>query len=134
MSKYITKADLKGYDFNEFEHAYLFDIVNRKDANGYNGRYFSAWYTDGHLTKEESNAVADMIWALTLTFFRKQGYEAGKMAQTKLNEVAEFIGEKMNIWSGEIIRWLKGMDFGNDYDLEVCDHWGLNTLTIFINK
>ena len=36
MKKYITKAELKGYDFSNFWNNELFNDLNRKDENGYN--------------------------------------------------------------------------------------------------
>lgn len=133
--KFITKADLKGYDFNEVDHRYLFTIVNEKDADGYNGRYFSTWYFN-IADKGMSTAIRDMIWALTLTYFRTHAYKYrhGHMSQLRLSDVAEYVAGKMNTWSGEIIRWMKGMEFGRAFDMDVCDHWGLDTITIFINK
>lgn len=137
MSKYITKAELKGYDFNEPEHRYLFEIVNEKDENGYNGRYFSSWYFDmKRCDMDFANAMQDMIWCLIISYFKGHAYcfKNGHMSQLRLSDVAKYIGEKLNVWSGEIIRWMKGMSFCRKFDLDVCDHWGLDTITIFINK
>ncbi len=135
-SKFITKAELKGYDFNNVWNADLFDMVNQKDENGYNGRYFSAWYLDMRHEGESRKAITDMIWYLTLSYFKANypGFKMGKMAQTNLSKAAGFIADKMNVWSGEIIRWMKGMEFGKEYDMDVCDHLGLDTITIYINK
>lgn len=138
MKKFITKAELKGYDFEDFEHKYLFDICNEKDESGYNGRYISTWYFENPRHDDGSRkAITDMIWCLVLNYFRMHAYKfsMGHMSQLRLNDVADYVAEKLNTWSGEIIRWLKGMEWGNPhYDLDVCDRWGLNTITIFVNK
>ena len=138
MSKFITKQEISGYDFNDFDHRYFFDILNEKDENGYNGRYVSSWYYNnaGRFDTNERKAITDMIWYLTLNFFKGHAYnyEKGHMSQLRLSDVTEYVANKMNTWSGEIKCWLKGMELGNAYDLDVCDHWGLDTITIFINK
>lgn len=133
---YITKAELKGYDFDNVWNADLYDMVNRKDENGYNGRYFSSWYLDMRHEGESRRAITDMIWFLTISYFKANypGFKTGRMAQTNLSKVTGYIAEKMNVWGGEIIRWMKGMEFGKEYDMDVCDKWGLDTITIYINK
>lgn len=136
MKKYITKAELKGYDFNNFWNNELFNDLNRKDENGYNGRYVSTWYFDGCRIKEVTDSIQEMIWVLIVNYFKSHAYDFhyGHMSQLRLSDVAEHIAEKFNTWSGEIVRWMKGMEFGKKYDLDICDRWGLDSITIFINK
>lgn len=135
-AKFITKAELKHYDFSDFEHQYLFNIANEKDENGYNGRYLSTWYFEMRHDDAARKAITDMIWSLILCYFKAHAYEYsyGYMSQLSLQGVATFVADKLNTWSGEIIRWMKGMEWGRTYDMDVCDHWGLDTCTIFVNK
>ena len=138
MSKFITRQEIAGYDFSDFDHKYLFEILNQKDEKGYNGRYVSSWYFDNayRFSTNERKAITDMIWLLVLNFFKSHAYayKKGHMSQLRLSDVTEYVANKMNTWSGEITKWLKGMEFGRAYDLDVCDRWGLDTITIFINK
>lgn len=138
MSKFITKQEISGYDFSEFYHKYLFDSLNEKDENGYNGRHISTWYFNNayRFDEKERKAITDMIWYLILNYFKTHAYcyRKGHMSQLRLSDVSEYVAGKLNTWSGEIVRWMKGMEFGKAYDLDVCDRWGLDTVTIFINK
>lgn len=131
MAKYITKKELKGIKLTD-EINWLLDDINAK--GDINGRYFSAWWFDmAAIHSKETNAAMDeIIWGLILNYAKANAvwYNDGTEAQLDLREVSNYVGDKLNVWQGTIIRWLRGMR----PRLDVCDNFGLNALYIKIGK
>lgn len=133
MKKAITKKDLKGLKFNG-EISWLFDMINKK--GNINGRYFSSWWFDIYYrSKEETKAMNDIIWTLAVNYAKANGvwFNEGTECQLNLKEVCTYIGDKLNVWSGTIVKWCRGMKYSG-YKIDVCDNFGLNSLYIKINK
>lgn len=130
MAKYITKKEIKGAKINDYVNDLLNDINAKGDING---RYFSSWWFDIHHNIENNNAMNEIIWGLVLNYAKTNAswFNNKTEAQLRLNEVTEYIANKLNTWSGIIIRWLKGMQYCK-YGVDVCDKCGLNTLFIKI--
>lgn len=131
--KPITKKDLKGLKFDD-EINWLLDDINRK--GDINGRYFSAWWFDRYRPdKAENKAMAAIIWQLLVNNLDTFGFtfNEGAEAQLDLQQAAEFIGEKLNTWSGIIVKEFRSMAYLG-YGIDVCDACGLNSLYLKLNK
>lgn len=73
----------------------------------------------------------EIIWGLSLNYAKANGvwFNYGTETQLKLNELAEYIAKKLNVFSYTVIRWLKGMKYSH-YGIDVCDACGLNAIYI----
>lgn len=130
--KAITKKDLKGLKFDD-EVTRLFDEINEKGGIG--GRYFSDWWFDMCHSKAERRAMSDIVWTLVLNYAKATGiwFNDGTECELNLKEVCTYIGNKLNIWSGTVVSWCKGMKYSG-YNIDVCDNFGLNSLYIKVDK
>jgi hypothetical protein len=134
MKKAITKKDLKGLKFDdEITLSRLFDEINEK--GDINGRYFSEWWFHMRHSKDETRAMNDIIWTLILNYAKATGiwFNEGTECELNLREVCTHIADKLNVWSGTIVRWCKGMRYSG-YNIDVCDNFGLNSLYIKVDK
>ena len=88
-----------------------------------------------HRSKAETKAMNDIIWTLVLNYAKATGvwFNEGTECELNLKEVCTYIGDKLNVWSGTIVNWCKGMKYSG-YKIDVCDNFGLNSLYIKINK
>ena len=132
MKKFVRKSDLKGVKMNSFVASLLDDINAKGDING---RYFSSWWFDLHHDADDVSAMYEILWGLVRNYAKMNGvwYNDGTETQLKLSDVAEYIADKLNTWSGYIICWLRGMQYAR-YGVEVCDKCGLNTLYVSVRK
>lgn len=130
MAKYITLQELKGIKIDTCVRVLLNDI-NAKGT--IDGRYFSSWWFDYEHRQEEKRAMNDIMFGLALNFAKVHGtwFNNGAEAQVNLSEVASYIAKKLNTWSFEIVRWLKGMKYSG-YGIDVNDALGLDAM--FIKK
>jgi hypothetical protein len=130
--KAITKKELKGLKFDDGVTR-LFDEINKK--GDINGRYFSDWWFDMCHSKAERKAMNDIVWTLALNYARVAGswFNGGTECELDLREVCTYIGNKLNVWSGTIVSWCKGMKYSG-YKIDVCNNFGLNSLNIKVDK
>lgn len=135
MKKAITKKDLKGLKFDgDITLSRLFDEINEK--GDINGRYFSDWWFNMYYhSKAEIKAMNDIIWTLILNYAKATGiwFNEGTECELNLKEVCTYIGDKLNVWGGTIVKWCKGMKYSG-YNIDVCDNFGLNSLYIKVDK
>lgn len=132
MAKYITKKDIKGAKITDAVNWLLMDINAKGDING---RYFSSWWFDYRHSEDDINAMNEIMWGLTLNYAKTNGcwFNNGTETELRLNEVAQYIADKLNTWTGAVISWLKGMKY-NHYGIDVCDNFGLNSIYVKIYK
>lgn len=128
MKKYITKKEIKGAKINDYVSGLLDDINAPGDING---RYFSCWWFDWRHEKEYIDAMNEIIWGLSLNYAKANGvwFNNGTETELRLSELAEYIAEKLNVFSCTVICWLKGMKYAH-YGIDVCDACGLNSIYI----
>lgn len=132
MAKYITKKEIKGASIDEYVNWLLEDINAKGDING---RYFSSWWFDFRHSADDVKAMNEIIWGLTLNYAKANGvwFNSGTETELILSEVAQYIANKLNTWSGVIINWMNGMKYSH-YGIDVCDNFGLNSLYVKVKK
>lgn len=129
MAKFITKKDLKGITFNQDIEWLLSEINQKGDING---RYFSAWWFDIRHSQEDTKAMSEIIYTLTINWMKEHHslYNQGVNGSCRLREVAAYVGDKLNVWNGTVIAWYRSMYHMGYQNVIVDDHCGLDSLTV----
>ena len=128
MKKAITKQDVRGIEF-DFDVEYLLGEINAK--GDINGRNFGEWWFKYNRDAADARAMSKIVWQLTVNNIEKFGFRfnEGTEAQLNLEQVARFVGDKLNVWWETVVRWYRGMTYSG-YNIDVCDRWGLNELYV----
>lgn len=126
MAKYITKKEIKGAEITIFVEWLLQDINAKGDING---RYFSTWWFDYTHSQEDVHAMNEIIYNLALNYAKANGvwFNNETEVMMRLDEVAGYVANKLNTWSGAVVKWMKGMKYSH-YKIDVCDNFGLNSI------
>ena len=132
MKKVIKISDLKGLKITD-DIRDLLEVINRK--GDICGRYFSSWWFDMYYhPKGEVLAMDSIIFTLVTNYAKANGvwYNNNTECWLKVSEVAGFIAPILNVWSGTVIKWMRGMYY-RGYKLDINTACGLDSIHIKIN-